>query len=46
MIDINSDKFEIIIKDTKTDPTHTLKSAQELKQKGIKLVIGPVFSKV
>ena len=45
MIDINSDKFEIIIKDTKTDPTHTLKSAQELKQKGIKLVIGPVFFK-
>jgi len=43
MSDINSEKFEIIIKDTKTNPDKTLKSSYELKQKGVNLVIGPVF---
>ena len=43
MTDIDSEKFEIIIKDTKTDPNITLKSSYELKQQGVNLVIGPVF---
>ena len=43
MKDINTDKLEIIIKDTKSDPTTTLKSANELKLEGINLTIGPVF---
>ena len=30
--DIDSDKFEIIIKDTQTDPSITLKSSYQLKQ--------------
>uniref|UniRef100_UPI003F86A520 ABC transporter substrate-binding protein n=1 Tax=Candidatus Pelagibacter sp. TaxID=2024849 RepID=UPI003F86A520 len=43
MADIDSEKFEIIIKDTKTDPNITLKSSYELKQQGANIVIGPVF---
>ena len=43
MKDINTDKLEIIIKDTKSDPATTLKSANELKLEGINLTIGPVF---
>ena len=43
MNDINSDKIEIIIKDSKKDPTTALKSSIELKQQGVNLVIGPVF---
>ena len=43
MNDINTDKLEIIIKDTKSDPATTLKSANELKLDGINLTIGPVF---
>ena len=45
MKDINSDKIEIIVKDTKTDPSITLKSSYELKNQGVKIVIGPVFFK-
>ena len=41
--DINSDKIEIFPKDTRSDPNTTLKVANELKQMGINLVIGPVF---
>ena len=41
--DINSDKIEIFPKDTKSDPNSTLRSAKELNQLGIKLVIGPIF---
>jgi ABC-type branched-subunit amino acid transport system substrate-binding protein len=41
--DINSDIIEIFPKDTKSDPSITLRSAIELKQLGINLVIGPVF---
>jgi hypothetical protein len=41
--DINSDNLEIYPKDTKSDPTKTLKSANELNEMGINLVIGPVF---
>jgi len=41
--DINSDKIEIYPKDTKSDPNITLRSAIELNNLGINLVIGPVF---
>ena len=41
--DINSDKIEIIPKDTKSDPNKTLSSAIELNKLGINLAIGPVF---
>ena len=41
--DINSDKLEIVPKDTQSNPNQTLNSAKELDELGIKLVIGPVF---
>ena len=41
--DINSDKIEIYPKDTSSDPNKTLRSAIELSEMGINLVIGPVF---
>jgi len=41
--DIDSDLIEIIPKDTATKPNKTLKSAFELKEMGVKVVIGPVF---
>jgi ABC-type branched-subunit amino acid transport system substrate-binding protein len=41
--DINSDKLEIFLKDTQSDPNKTLRSAIELDKLGINLVIGPVF---
>ncbi len=41
--DINFNQIEVYPKDTKSDPKYTLRSARELEQKGINLVIGPVF---
>ena len=41
--DINSNKIEIFPKDTRSDANKTLKSAIELKQLGINLILGPVF---
>ena len=41
--DINSDKLEIFPKDTQSNPNQTLRSAYELKNMGINLIIGPVF---
>ena len=41
--DINSEKLEIFPKDTGSDPNKTLRSANELNNLGINLVIGPVF---
>ncbi len=41
--DINNDDIEIIVKDTKSNPNNTLKSAIELKNENVKIVIGPVF---
>tara|TARA_S200000501_G_scaffold193150_1_gene181977 strand:- start:605 stop:1807 length:1203 start_codon:yes stop_codon:yes gene_type:complete len=41
--DIDSDLIEIIPRDTNAKPEKTLKSALELKDKGIKIVIGPIF---
>ena len=43
--DINSKKIEIYPKDTKSDPSQTIKSVMELKELGVKIVIGPVFNK-
>tara|TARA_Y100000816_G_scaffold258043_1_gene212636 strand:- start:449 stop:1609 length:1161 start_codon:yes stop_codon:yes gene_type:complete len=41
--DINSNKIEIYPKDTQSDPNITLRSAFELQQLGINLIIGPIF---
>ena len=41
--DINSNLIEIYPKDTATRPNQTLKSAFELQEMGITVVIGPVF---
>ena len=41
--DINNSSIEIYPKDTATRPNQTLKSAFELKEMGIKIIIGPVF---
>ena len=41
--DINNIKLEIFPKDTSSNPSKALKSAIELKEMGIKIVIGPVF---
>ncbi|MBD1137245.1 ABC transporter substrate-binding protein [Pelagibacterales bacterium SAG-MED43] len=43
--DISSEKLQLFPKDTQSDPNKTLKSANELKQLGVNLVIGPVFYK-
>jgi hypothetical protein len=43
--DIDSDLIEIIPKDTGSNPNKTLKSAFELKEMGVKIVIGPIFHK-
>ncbi len=43
--DINSNLIEIIPKDTKAKPEIAHKSALELRDNGIKIVIGPVFYK-
>ncbi|MDB4613779.1 ABC transporter substrate-binding protein [Candidatus Pelagibacter sp.] len=41
--DINNNSIEIIPKDTASRANKTLKSAFELKQLGVKVVIGPIF---
>ena len=41
--DIDSDLIEIIPRDTASEANQTLKSAYELKDMGIKIVIGPIF---
>ena len=43
--DIGNDKLEIYPKDTSSDPDQTLRSALELKNLGIKIIIGPFFFK-
>ena len=42
---INNLSIEIIPKDTASNPGITLRSAKELEQLGVKIVIGPVFNK-
>ena len=41
---INDDRFEIIPKDTKSNPINTLRSSKELYEQGVRIVIGPVFN--
>ena len=41
---INNSSIEIVPRDTKSNPTDTLRSAKELKYLGIKIIIGPVFN--
>ncbi len=41
---INNLSIEIIPKDTASEPEMTLKSAKELDELGVKIVIGPVFN--
>ena len=41
---INDSNLEILPKDTRADPTATLKAAKELSQNGVKIIIGPVFN--
>ena len=43
--DINSNKIEIFPRDTASNPDTTTKSAIELKNIGVKIIIGPVFYK-
>ena len=43
--DISSNKIEIYPKDTNSDPNKTLQSAIELKNLGVKIIIGPIFFK-
>ncbi len=43
--DIKSNKLEIYPKDTAADPNKTIQSARELKEIGVKIVLGPVFYK-
>ena len=42
---IDDNKIKIIPKDTRADPKVTLKVSKELQEKGIKIIIGPVFNK-
>ena len=41
---INNPIIEIYPKDTKSDPDTTLEATKELKLKGIKIFIGPIFN--
>ena len=42
---IDNSLLEIIPKDTSSDPDITYKKAKELKEAGVKIVIGPIFNK-
>jgi len=41
---IDNPLIEILPRDTKSNPTVTLRSAKELSQLGVKIIIGPVFN--
>ena len=41
--DIDNDMIEIIPRDTASEANQTLKSAYELKDMGVKIIIGPIF---
>ena len=43
--DIGENKVEVYLKDTNSNPNQTIKSANELQNMGIQIVIGPVFFK-
>ena len=40
---INDDRFEIIPKDTRSNPIDALKVSKKLYEEGVKIIIGPVF---
>ncbi len=42
---IDDTKIEIFPRDTKSNPETTLKVSKELYEKGIRIIIGPVFNK-
>ena len=42
---IDNSNLEILPKDTRGQPLDTLKSAKELSEQGVKIIIGPVFNK-
>ena len=42
---INDSRIEIVPRDTESNPETTLKISKELEEKGIKIIIGPVFNK-
>ena len=42
--EINDDKFEIIPEDSRANPIDTLKVSKKLFDKGVKVIIGPVFN--
>ena len=42
---INNPLIEIIPKDTKSNPEVTLRSAKELQDIGVKIIIGPIYQK-
>ena len=41
---INDERIEIIPKDTKSNPITSLRASKELYDKGVRIVIGPVFN--
>ena len=41
---IDDERITIIPRDTKANPIDTLKASKELKNLGIKIIIGPVFN--
>ena len=43
--DIDNNLIEVLPKDTASNPNKTLQSALELKEMGVKIVIGPIFHK-
>ena len=42
---INSDKIQIIPRDTKSNPEETFKISKELYEEGVRIILGPVFNK-
>ncbi len=42
---IDSDRIQIIPRDTKSNPEETLKVSKELYNQGVKIILGPVFNK-
>ena len=41
---IDDNRFEIIPKDTKSNPIDTLKVSKQLHNQGVRIIIGPVFN--
>ena len=43
--DINDTRIQILPKDNRNDPYHTLKVSEELYNEGVRIIIGPIFKK-